>query len=122
MEEKRKLPSTFLSPPSGAIKLGSDTWREAFNTEDDTDRIESIEITTVEPTKEVIFENLSNSTLNIVDDLDEVRVLSVKAKTTLAKLQEFKNATTATKCQSAADCKSNQVNSKLKIPNGLNRF
>ena len=48
-----------------------------------------------------------------MDNVDEERELSVKAKTTLAKLQEFKNATIATKCQSAADCKSNQVNLKL---------
>ena len=100
--------------------MGSETWREVFDTEDDTDRIESIEITTVESTTEVIFENLSNSTLNKMDDLDEVRELSVKAKTTLAKLQEFKNATIATKCQSAADCKSNQVNWKLENSKCLN--
>ena len=99
-----------MSLPSGAIKLGSDTWKEAFDTEDDTDRIEDIEITTIDATTADLFENLSNSTLNKVDDVDEVRELSVKAKTTLAKLQEFKNASRATKCQTAADCKCNQVN------------
>ena len=110
MEGERKIPSTFLSPPSGDIKLGSDTWKIESNTETDTERIESIEITTTEATTE----NVANTTRDIVDDLDEVRELSVKAKTTLAKLQEFKNATKATKCQTAADCKSNQVIITLK--------
>ena len=102
-----------MSPPSGAIKPGSDTWKEAFDTEDDTYIINNIEITTIDATTADLFEDLSNRTLNIMDNVYEVRELSVKAKTTLAKLQEFKNATIATKCQSAADCKSNQVNSKL---------
>jgi len=105
MEGERKIPSTFLSPPTGDIKLQSDTWKVELDTETDSKRIVSTEIMTTEATTA----NLDNTTLDIVDDLDEVRELSVKAKTTLAKLQEFKNATKATKCQTAADCKSNQV-------------
>ena len=106
-----------MSPPGGDIQLGDDTWREAFDTEIETDVEtssvgvvkEDVEITTSEATTADMFENLANTTLDILNDLDEVRELSVKAKTTLAKLQEFKNATEATKCQSAADCKSYQV-------------
>lgn len=109
-EEERIIPSTFLSPPGGDIQLGDDTWREAFDTEIETDvETSSVEITTSEATTADLFENLAYTTLDILNDLDEVRELSVKAKITLAKLQEFKNATEATKCQSAADCKSNQV-------------
>jgi len=111
-EKERKIPLTFLSPPGGDIQLGDDTWREAFDTENETDEETTrlgVEITTSEATTADLFENLANTTLNILNDLDEVRELSVKAKTTLAKLQEFKNTTAATKCQSAADCKSNQV-------------
>ena len=95
-----------MSPPSGDSTLDNDNWRETF----DTESIESIDETTTEATTADLFENLANTTLDILNDLDEVRELSVKAKTTLAKLQEFKNASRATKCQTAADCKSNQVN------------
>ena len=108
-EEEINIPSTFLSPPTGDLKLGRNTWIEAFDTETDTERIDSIDVTTTEATTADLFENLANTTLDILNDLDEVRELSVKAKTTLAKLQEFKNASKTTKCQSAADCKSNQV-------------
>jgi hypothetical protein len=100
-EKERKIPSTFLSPPGGDIQLADDTWREAFNTEIEMDVKtssmsavkEDVEITTSEATTADLFENLANTTLDILNDLDEVRELSVKAKTTLAKLQEFKNAT-----------------------------
>jgi hypothetical protein len=109
-EKEKSILSTFLSPPTGNIKLGDDTWREAFDTETDTEIIDSIEIvSTSEATTAVLFENLANTTIDILNDLDEVRELSVKAKTTLAKLQEFRNVSKVTKCQSAADCKSNQV-------------
>ena len=110
MEGERKIPSTFLSPPTGDIKLQSDTWKVELDTETEPKRIVSIEIMTTEATTA----NLDNTTLDIVYDLDEVRELSVQAKTTLAKLQEFKNASKATKCQTAADCKSNQVIITLK--------
>jgi len=112
-EKDMNILSTFLSPPSGDVQLGDDTWREAFDTKTETTSTstteEKIEITTSEATTADLFENLANTTLDILNDLDEVRELSVKAKTTLAKLQEFKNATKPTKCQSATDCKSNQV-------------
>ena len=112
-EKERKIPSTFLSPPVGNILVGDDTWKEAFETEIKTSSVgtntELGEITTSEATTADLFENLANTTLGILNDLDEVRELSVKAKTTLAKLKEFKNATQATKCQSVTDWKSNQV-------------
>jgi len=112
-DKKEAIPSTFLSPPVGDILVGDNTWKDAFDTELETSSISTstgkVEITTSEVTTADLFENLTDTTIEILNDLDEVRELSVKAKTTLEKLQEFKNATQATKCQSAADCKSNQV-------------
>jgi len=112
-DKEKIIPSTFLSPPGGNILVGDNTWKEAFNTdiESTSDRttIANVEITTSEVTTADLFENLTDTTKDLLSDLDEVRELSVKAKTTLEKLKQFKNATQATKCQSAADCKSNQV-------------
>jgi len=105
-EQGRNIPSTFLSPPGGDIQFEEDDWTNTF--ESRTENLD-IELTTSETITANLFENLANTTLDILNDIDEVRELSVQAKTTLAKLKEFKNATVATKCQSAEDCKSNQV-------------
>ena len=63
-----------MSPPGGDIELGDDTWREAFDTEIKTDvETTSVEITTSEATTADMFENLAYTTLDILNDLDEVR-------------------------------------------------
>ena len=67
-EKERKIPSTFLSPPGGEIQLGDDNWREASDTEIETDiETSSVEITTSEATTaKHCIENIANTTVFVV--------------------------------------------------------
>ena len=62
------------------------------------------------------FPTLSKTLLTARQQLEsEAHKISVKAKTTLKRIKEFTNSSKPDgKCQSAADCKTNQVTKNIK--------
>jgi len=107
---QKSLPSSFLSPPGLSdtnIDPSANDWLEQ---EEGFKELEVADDEEEEGTKRGIS-ILNKSLLSARKRLElEAQKISVKAKSTLERIKQFTNKTlTGNSCQSAADCKTNQV-------------